>query len=136
MLLVVTIKAEEGKRYTYAGAVWHRLGASTYRERSPREVFTQAEVDAAVERARETVRAECMRDLNAERSRHGSQMKLIKEDFSNLVGVAKAQTEEMQKVRAEVAGIRRLLFQDILERKKAAEAALAKEQERSWWRCW
>ena len=132
-LLVVTIKPVVGKRYTTGGAIWHRLGASTYRERSPHEVFTQADVDAAIGRARDAITQEFQRHMQSERSKHGSQMLALKADYADLLGAAKVQTEELQRVRMEVAGVRDLLYRDILERKAATEAALA---ERPWWRCW
>ena len=132
-LLVVTIKPMDGKRYTTGGAIWHRLGASTYRERAPHEVFTQADVDAAIGRARDAIAQEFQRHMQSERNKHGAQMIALKADYAELLGAAKTQAEQLQKVCAEVAAVRDLLYRDILERKAAAEAALA---EKPWWRCW
>lgn len=133
-LLVVTIKPVEGKRYTTGGAIWHRLGASTYRERSPHEVFTQADVDAAIGRARDAIAQEFQRHMQSERGKHGAQMIALKADYAELLGAAKTQAEELQKVHREVAAVRELLYRDILERKAAAEVELA--ERRRCWPCW
>lgn len=134
-LMVVTIRPAEGKQYTSGGAVWHRLGASTYRERSPKEVFTQGDVDEYVKRAREAIVQEFQRNMATERSRHGNQMTALKADYAELLGAAKTQATEMQQLRVDVATVRDLLYKDILERKAAAELAMVEER-RSCWRCW
>lgn len=133
-LMVVTITPAEGKRYTTGGAVWHRLGASTYRERSPKEVFTQGDMDEYVARTREAIIQEFQRNMQSERGRHGSQMIALKADYAELLGAAKAQATELQLLRTDVAAVRDLLYKDILERKAAAEAALTEEKKSRW--CW
>lgn len=123
-LLVVTVRPEEGKRYELAdGTRWHRLGASNYRERAVRPVYTEQELASAIQGEREKAKVAIQR---------------YAEDYNTVLGAAKEHLGKFETMQRNVAGIqkelteiRELLYADILERKKAAEAALVAKP--AWW---
>jgi predicted HTH transcriptional regulator len=111
-MLVIALRPVIGKRYETAdGTRWHRLSASNYRERAPQEVYSKKDLN-------DTIRAE---QIVLDR---------YKQDYSAVLGAAKQYLDTCNSLHKEVAELRDLLFKEILERKRGAEAA---RQASCWW---
>lgn len=116
-ICVVTVIPVPG--YTYQlldGSIYHRLSASNYRQTARREYYTIDDIHAA---------------RNSERDAARQKFMSLQEDYNVLVGAAKDAENRARHIESmlttlteETRDLRALLYEDILQRKAAAESAL------------
>lgn len=136
-LLVVTIVAEEGQKYTIKdGTVWYRLAASNYKQTALPTIYTEKELDVIIKQkvASQTriIRQQCeieRKELHerhqSERDKLKSKFKQLENDFERMIGAAKQTEQSLNEFRT-------MIYDNILLQKDTVEKEFNTPPPKSW----
>ncbi len=136
-LLVVTITAEEGEKYSVKdGTVWYRLAASNYKQTTLPSIYTEKELEVIIQQRvsvqSRIIKQQCeieYKELNqkfqSERDKLKSKFKSLENDFECVIRAAK-------KTEHTLTEFRTMIYDNIQLQKAAVEKELAATKKTSW----
>jgi hypothetical protein len=136
-LLVVTIAAKEGEKYTLKdGTVWYRLAASNYRQSVIPTIYTEKELENIIEKKLneqqiqfEIEKKDIIRNFQSERDKIKSKFKKLESDFECIIGAAKNNEKTHNEFRT-------MIYNNILLQKTTAETEIIKNSLKPWFKSW
>lgn len=137
-LLVVTITAEEGEKYTIKdGTIWYRLAASNYKQTTMPTIYNEKEMDVIITKKLaeqekiltqqfEIEKKQINQRNQSERDKLKVKFRDLENDFENIIRAAKKTEENLN-------SFREMLYTDIQLRKADAEISLSLEKKNKGW---
>lgn len=132
-LLVITIKPIPGNVYTFAGTVWHRLGASIFSEATSKTESPLYKAQKECELLKsERTRLQLERDslkvsvkmYQSESDKIRDTYNKLKRDYTAVVDFSKTAVIRVMETEKEVSELRDILYTEILRQKAHAEKVL------------